>query len=210
MFSDWHPRYRRALASLAVSVVLSGLYYAYTWYSIPATVAPAAGADSASSAERLLDRLRQTAAAVPQKQAILESVQAELDQREEKFITGDTAAQAQAQLLQNLRRLCASANPPIEVRNVELGSVVPLGDYYGAANVAILIDCPIEQLVNLLTAIASQPELIYTSELRLTSQNNPKEKTVGVRIGVTGVVSRALIPGKPGSGKTGKDKKGRS
>jgi hypothetical protein len=209
MFADWHPRYRRALASLGVSVILSAMYWAYTTYSIPATVAPV-GADSASTAEKQLDRLRQLAATVPAKEAILQSVQADLDKREANFIGGDTAAQAQAQLLQNLRKLCASATPPIDVRSVELGSVVPLGDFYGAANVAILIDCPIEQLVNLLTAIASQPELIYTSELRLTSQNNPKEKTVGVRIGVTGVVSRNLVPGKAGAGKTGKDKKGRS
>ena len=48
--------------------------------------------------------------------------------------------------------------------------MVPLGDAYGAANVAIQVDCPIEQLINLLTAIAAQPELIYTNELRLTSQ----------------------------------------
>jgi hypothetical protein len=199
------PRQRRALALLAVSLVLSAIYY-YWITRTPAVVAPVA-ADSVSSAERQLIRLRQTAATVPQKEEILKSIQADLSKREGGFISGDTAAQAQAQVVVILRRLCTSATPPIEVRNVEFGSVVPLGDIYGAANVAIQIDCPIEQLINLLTAIAAQPELIYTNELRLTSQNNPKEKTVSVRVGISGVVPRTLVPGKAGAGK---DKKGTS
>lgn len=197
------PRQRRALAYLAVSLALSAIYYFWTPRP-PAVVAPLA-ADSISTAEKRLTRLRQAAATVPQKEEILKSIEAELAKREGGFIAGDTAAQAQAQVLSTLRRLCTNSTPPIEIRNVELGSVVPLGDAYGAASVAIQVDCPIEQLINLLTAIAAQPELIYTNELRLTSQNNPKEKTVSVRVGVSGVVPRALIPGKAGAGK---DKKG--
>ena len=205
MSLELQPRHRRALAYLVVSLALSAIYYYWTTRT-PAVVAPVA-ADSVNSAERQLKRLRQTAATIPQKEEILKSVQAELSKREGGFIAGDTAAQAQAQVLQTLRRLCASATPPIDIRNVELGSVVPVGDAYGAANVAIQIDCPIEQLINLLTAIAAQPELIYTNELRVTSQNNPKEKTVSVRVAVSGVVPRSLVPGKAGSGK---DKKGAS
>jgi hypothetical protein len=198
-------RQRRWLAWLAVSLAVPAIYTYWTTRT-PAVVAPVA-ADSVNSAERQLNRLRQTAATVPQKEEILKSIQADLSKRETGFIAGDTAAQAQAQVVVILRRLCANATPPIDVRNVELSSVTPLGDAYGAANVAIQVDCPIEQLINLLTAIAAQPELIYTNELRLTSQNNPKEKTVSVRVGVSGVVPRTLIPGKPGAGK---DKKGTS
>jgi hypothetical protein len=198
------PRIRRFAAWSLASLVVTAIYYYWT-PATPAVVAPVV-ADSVASAQKTLDRLRVTASTVPQREEILKNLQGELSKREAGFITGDTAAQAQAQLLQNLRKLCASASPPIEIRNVELGQVVSLGDAYGAANVAIQIDCPIEQLVNLLTTIADQPELIYTNELRLTSQNNPKEKLVSVRIGVIGVVPRALVPGKAGD-KPGKASK---
>jgi Type II secretion system (T2SS), protein M subtype b len=201
---ELQPRHRRYLYWLAASLVVTAIY---TYWSpgTPAVVAPVA-ADSVDTAQKQLTRLRQLAATVPQKEEILKGVQAELDKRESGFLTGDTAAQAQAQLLQILRRLCASSTPPIEIRNVERGTIMPLGDSYGAVNVTIQIDCPIEQVVNLLTSLAAEPELIYTSDLGLSSKNNPREKIVSVRLGVSGVVPRTLVPGKPGE--KSKDKKG--
>jgi len=206
MAFELQPKHRRFLYFTVVSLILGWIWTYWSQSSVPAVVAPVA--DSVDNAQKALTRLRQTAGTVPQKEDILKSVQAELDKREATFITGDTAAQAQAQVLQILRRLCASSNPPIEIRNVERGAVLPLGDAYGAVNVAIQVECPIEQLVNLLTSIAAEPQLIYTNELSLSSKNNPREKTVSVRLGVAGVVARALVPGK--DDKSGKAKKGAS
>ena len=59
------------------------------------------------------------------------------------------------------------------------------------------IECRIDQLINLLAALAARPELISTSDLRITSSNS-KDKTVGVRLGVIGVVPRRLVPEKKG------------
>src|SRR5437867_2932812 len=92
----------------------------------------------------------------------------------------------------------AAENPPIEIRATEIGSVSPLGDAYGAAGVAVQIECRVEQRVNLLAGIAARPELISTTELRVASAN-PKDKTVGVRLGIVGVVPRKLVPEKKGS-----------
>jgi hypothetical protein len=63
----------------------------------------------------------------------------------------------------------------------------------------VQIDCRIDQLVNILAALGSQPELVSTSDLRVAS-SNAKEKTVGVRLTVSGVVPRRLVPEKPKNG----------
>jgi len=46
---------------------------------------------------------------------------------------------------------------------------------------------------------ASQPELIATTELRITAPNDSKDKIIGVRIGVAGVIPRKLVGDKKGS-----------
>jgi hypothetical protein len=59
----------------------------------------------------------------------------------------------------------------------------------------VTIECHMEQLINLLADLATQPQLLTTSELQVTAAN-PKEKTVNVRLAVSGVTSRKLVPDK--------------
>ena len=98
------------------------------------------------------------------------------------------------------RRLGLAESPAVELRSTEIGPVTPLGDSYGAATVSLQFECGIEQLVNLLSALGSQPELVAPSDLRITS-SSPKEKTIGVRLSITGVVPGKLVPirGKKGA-----------
>ncbi len=152
------------------------------------------------SAEKRLAKVRDVAATVPQKEAALKAVQAELAKREAGLIQAPTAAQARAQLLQILERLCAAETPPIRIVNNQLGGISPLGSDYGTIDVAVEIQCSIEQLVNLLAAIATQPELISTNDVRITSPNNPKEKIMSVHLAVSGVVPRKLVPEKKAAG----------
>jgi hypothetical protein len=154
--------------------------------------------DSVNSEEKRLARLRDIAALAPQKEQVLKSVSAELAKREAALIQADTAPQARAHLLEVLRRLCA--DEAIEVRSTELGAIGPLGDAYGSVSVAVQVECRIEQLVNLLAAIAAEPELIATSDLRITAPTESKDKLIGAHIGVTGAVARKLIPDKKGPG----------
>src|SRR5271168_2874812 len=95
------PRERRSLAWMGVSLALSGVWY--FWQSsgtgVAAVVAPT---DSVELAEKRLARLRDIAATVPQKEEILKTVSAELAKHEAGLIPGETAAQAQATLLQIL------------------------------------------------------------------------------------------------------------
>ena len=187
------PRDRRALALLGSAIV--GYAIVYFWPS-GTTVRVVSPADSIASAESRLARLRDVAALVPQKEQALKAVSAELAKRETGIISAGTAAEARAHLLELVRRLCA--NESIEVRAAELGAIGPLGDSYGAVNVAVQVECHIEQLVNLLAALAEQPELVATTDLRITAPNDSKDKLIGARVAVAGVVARKLTGDKKG------------
>jgi hypothetical protein len=189
------PRYRNALVLFAlVEIVL--LVYKY-W---PAGAKPVvvASSDSVGAAEKRLARLREIAATVPAKQDIAVKASAELATREKGLLAADTAPQAQAQLIQIIRRLGTGEAPPIEIRSTELGAVRPFGDAYGEASVSVQIECRIDQLINLLASLASQPELVSASDVRVNT-TNVKDKTVTVRLTVAGVVPRKLVPEKKGA-----------
>ena len=153
--------------------------------------------DSAPLAEQRLAKLRETVATVPGKEKIAKQAAAELATREKGIILAETAAQAQAQLLELIRR--AGKDEGIDVRGAEEMRVRPLADDYGEVVVAVSFTCRIEQFVNFMTTLANRPELIATSEIRM-SASNPKEKTVLVRLGLSGVVPRKLVPEKKGPG----------
>jgi hypothetical protein len=59
----------------------------------------------------------------------------------------------------------------------------------------VLVECRIDQLINMLAGLAARPELVSTSDLRVTS-SNAREKTIGVHLTVAGVVPRKLVPEK--------------
>jgi Type II secretion system (T2SS), protein M subtype b len=189
------PRDKVALKLLPVGLAIFGISYYLASDNTPVVVAPSVS--TVAMAEKRLTRLREVAATVPVKQEMLKKAAADLADREKGLIKADTAPQAQAQIVQILRRLGAAEAPPIEFKATELGGISALGDSYGAANVTVQLDCRVDQLVNFLAAISAQNELLSTSEMRVTS-SNPKDKTVGVRLTVTGVVSRKLVPEKKG------------
>jgi hypothetical protein len=125
-------------------------------------------------------------------------VTADLAVREKGILQAQTAAQAQAQLLDIVRRTGKSENPPIEFGTVELGQdVTRLGDNYGEVQITVPFICRIEDLVNFLADLTKQQEAIATSEIRMAAQDQ-KQKTVTVRLTVSGIVPRRLVPEKKG------------
>jgi hypothetical protein len=184
-------RDRRALVWLAVAALL-GLVIRFWPANDAAGGVVAPTGDAVTVAENRLARLRETAATVPGKENALKKVSADLALREKGIITADTAAQAQAQVIQIIRSLGAAENPPVEIRSTELNAIRPFGDAYGEASVAVQIECHIDQLVNLLAALQTRPELVATSDLRVLSAN-AKEKTVAVRLTVSGIVPRRMV-----------------
>jgi len=155
-----------------------------------------ASADSVPIAEHRLDRLRQLAATVQGKEAVLKQAQAELAKRETGILKADTAAQAGAQLLDVIRRV-GMANG-IDVRGAEeVNRITPLANDYGAVSVAVNFTCAIEQLVNFLSALADEPQILATTEINI-SGGNDKNKNVQVRLGLSGVVPKKLVPARRG------------
>jgi hypothetical protein len=188
------PRHRRMLPVLG-GILILGLLIRF-WpesSSAPAVVAPTA--DTIALAEKRLAKLRETAATVPARETILKDATAELAIREKGIIVADTAAQAQAQLIQMIRELGRAESPIVEIRTTEGFGIRPFGDAYGEATVSVLLDCRIDQLVNLLAGIAARKELVSASDLRIGSTNT-KEKTITVHLTVAGVVPRKLVPEK--------------
>ena len=191
-------RDRRALIGLAAALVVAVAVYVSTGQDTEsaAVVAPVR---SIPVGEQQLKRLEKVAAAVPGKQQILRRVEAELAAREKSVVSWATAQQAQAHVVQVLRTMGRSQTPPLEFRGVELGQVRKFGEHYGEALVTVTFDAGIEQVVNLLADISAQKELISTHEMRI-GQAHAKQKTVPVRLTVSAIVPKTLVPAKKGPG----------
>jgi hypothetical protein len=183
------------LAVMAVGVVLR--YTVFSDRSQPRVVA-AAPADSIPKAERRLQRLREQAATVPAKEAMLKQALAELAEREKGIIRTDTGAQAQAHLLDTIHRIGGQAG--FDVRGAEqFTEVRALGSDYAVVSVTASFTCAIEQLVNFLALLPSEPEIVATNEIHVNGVND-KKKNLQVRLSLSGVVPRSLLPKKKGPG----------
>jgi len=189
-------RERRALIALAVCAVLA---VALALFWSPSSGPQVVGAsESIPAAEKRLKKVRQIASGAAGREALLKQVSAELAERDKGVIRADTAAQAQAQLLDVARRVAKSEKPPLRFGAVEMGQKIePFGDDYGEVQVSVPFTCQIEDLVNFLTDLTKQPEAIATKELRV-SAGDAKEKTVSVRLTIAGLAPRRLAPEKKG------------
>ena len=152
--------------------------------------------DSIPMAEKRLQRLREIAATVGSKEAMLKQATAELESREKGMLKADTVPQAQA-LLQEVIRSVGAANG-IDARGMEDWRWKLMANDYGEVSVTVAFSCGIEQLVNFLTALANEPELLATNSIQITGGND-KKKNIQVRLSLSGVVPRKLIPERKGA-----------
>lgn len=190
-------RDRRALLILGIFVIGVLLYTFIT--GSPATAESAMSPQQAiAMAEQRLEKMRQVAAQAPAQEAVYKQVGAQLAEREKRILQADTAAQAQAQLLASIRKVARGQNPSVDVRSSEFGQVRPLGEFYGEAPVSVTMECGVDQLLNIVSELTAQPELVTVNELRVYSANQ-KQKTTNVRLTVAAAVPRRLVPEKKGS-----------
>ena len=188
-------RDQRALWLLGVAVAAVAIFqFAVSEGPEVRVVAPV---DSIAVAEKRLAKLRQRAAAQPGAEKLLKEASATLAEREKGIIRVATAAQAQAQLIQILRRVASAQTPPIELKATEMGGIQGLGKHYGEVSVPAVFECRIEQLLNLLADLNAQPEALATNELRI-SVADPKQKSVNVRLTVSAVTAGSLVPKRKG------------
>lgn len=187
-------RDKRALAALAVAGVALLLYLAISGDGGQPRIVGAAG--SIPAAEGRLARVRQLAAGVSGREQVLQQVSSALAEREKGVIQADTAAQAQAQLVDVVKRVARSQTPPLEFGTVELSQqVVRLGEDYGEVQLSVPFTCRIDELLNFLADLTRQPEALATTELRVSAQD-ARQKTIAVRLTIAGVVPKRLVPQK--------------
>jgi hypothetical protein len=186
-------RDRRALILLGTGV-LTVIVLRFGVYG-DKQAAVVAASDSIPIAEKRLERVRRAAATVAGKQVLLKNLTAQAELREKGIIHAPTAQQAQAHLLETIRRL--GKNEGIDVRGGEFPELARLGDEYGQASVSVNFDCRIEQIVNFLAALTKESELLATNDVRIAAANQ-KEKMLSVRLTLAGVVPRNLVPVKRG------------
>ncbi len=178
-----------ALAAAAGAVVLAILRLTGGGDSSGTVVS---ATESVPQAEQRLQRLRRLAATVPGKEDLLRKVSAELKSRETGVLPGETSAQAQGQLLDTIHRLAAQNG--FDARGAEqLGDARPLGNDYGEVSVVETFTCGIDQLVNFLSDLAREPRLLATTEIHI-SGGSDKKKNLQVRLTLSGVVARKLVP----------------
>jgi hypothetical protein len=186
---------RRLLILLAILLV--GVALRYTVFNGGGAPAVAAAVDSIPAAELRLQKLRELAATVSAKEGLLKQASAELAVREKGLIRTDTAAQAQALLLDTIRKLATQNG--FDARGADqFTEAKPLGAAYSVVSVTVTFTCAIEQLVNFLAMLDSQPEILSTNEINVTGTRD-KNKAIQVRIGLSGVAPRKLLPQKKGA-----------
>jgi len=151
------------------------------------------------AAERRLAQVRRLAAAVPGKQELLKHAGDELAGREKPILQAQTAAQAQAQLLDVVRRAGKAQTPPLEFGSVDLSQEVKRLGEYGVVEVTVPFNCRMEDLVNFLAELTRQPEAVAASDMRVTA-GDKKQKTISVRVTISGLVPHRLVPVKKGLG----------
>jgi hypothetical protein len=191
------PRERRMVMLLIPAVILFVILRFTVFDDSAPTAATSTGADSIALAQQRADRMRRLKALVPAREAVLKQTAADLAVRERGMIPGDTAAQAQAALLEAARRV-GKANQ-LDIRGGDFPPPKPFGDY-GLVYTSLSFECHVEQLVNFLADLGRQPELMVPSEERITTGPDKKQKVLIVRMVLAGVVSKKLIPEKKGLG----------
>ncbi len=189
-------RERRLLIIAAVAVPAILIYY-FASSSSSGTPEVSAPADTRALAEKRLADLRQKAATVPGREAVLKQVSDELARREKGLIQADTAPQAQALLLQVVRRVARAQTPAVEIGQVELSEPHAYGAY-GEVSLTITMTCRIEQLVNMISDLSAQPEIVATNDMRIGFAHDTL-KTMPVRMVISALVPRRLVPEKKGT-----------
>lgn len=191
-------RDKRALGLLGAAVLLVLVYVLFSSGPAGTAVVTTAKPMTIPAAELQITRMRQSVARVPGKEDVLKQATAELTGREKGLIDADTANQAQEQVLQIVRKIASAQSPPLELKSVDLGTIRPFSDAYGEVTISVTFEAHFEQLVQMMADLSARPELVSMSDLRMVPAN-AKQKTVNVRMGISGIVPRRLVPEKKGS-----------
>jgi hypothetical protein len=188
---------RSAIGVLAIAVLGSALIVQeFSSGSSSAKVSPGSAA-TIPLAEARLKHLRELASTVPAKEELAKKAKAELADREKGLLIAESEDQAKAKLLELTEKI--ARDNQIDVRGVQQWGDRIVSKDYAEVTALVQFNCGIEQLVNFMSALGSrQPELLSTSDLHISGSKDPK-KNLQVRLTVTALAPRSLIPRKGGA-----------
>jgi len=147
-------------------------------------------ADSIEQAKKRLQRVRQVAATVPGKEAMVKQESDSLQVLEKAIFNTNTESEAHAQLLEMVNNV-AKANG-VQTRGQDDYRSKPISGDYGELTVTVSFASDIVQLVNFLAGLASQDQTLATSQIHVTGGTD-KKKMLQVRLSVSGLVPRKLL-----------------
>ena len=173
------------LAGVAVIVILH-----FAVGGSDSTTAVVTSSETIPQAEQRLEHVRQVAATVPGKEAVVKQAAASLAKLETGVFKADTEPQARAQLLEMVNDV-AKANG-VQTRGLDESHSKPISNDYGEVTVTVSFACDIVQLVNFLAGLASQDQILATNGIRITGGAD-KKKILQVRVSVSGLVPRKLV-----------------
>ncbi len=182
-------RDRRALIILGIAAAVMGVIY---FWPEPKVEVVGGTASNVEQVAARLQEVRQEAAQLPVREQWRRQAQTDLAALEKGLIAAESLPQAQAQLLQIVRRVARGESPALDLKGTDFGQTRPYGDHYAEVLLTVSLECQIEQLVNFMADIAAQPELLAVDELH-ASAGNGKTKTVMVRMTVSGLVRGSLL-----------------
>jgi hypothetical protein len=147
-------------------------------------------ADSIEQAKKRLQRVRQVAATVPGKESVVKQQSESLQVLEKGIFNTKTESEAHAQLLEMVNNV-AKANG-VQTRGQDDYRSKPISGDYGELTVTVSFASDIVQLVNFLAGLASQDQILATSQIHVTGGTD-KKKMLQVRLSVSGLVPRKLL-----------------
>ena len=184
-------RDRRALLILLIVVLTILVAKGWSWLQESNRNAPGESARSIDQGEQSLNDLRKTAALAHSREEDHKQIRAEVDHLEKSLIQGNTAAQAQAQLLRIVDAVATQQTPPLTFRQTDFNAGSLYMGYYGEVNITMRFECQIDDLINFMADLSARPELLATKRLRI--QANPDNKRIQVSLSVAGLVRPELI-----------------
>ena len=144
--------------------------------------------------ERTLLKYRQAVAAAGLRNAEATSLEARLREEEAGLLSGDSAALASAELQDMVKQLTATQSISIGASN--FSPTKPLGKDYLQVPLGVQFPCQLDQLINLLQALAQSSKNLRVLRLQIQAAN-VAEKLLQVNLTVGGV----MRSGGAGSGK---------
>lgn len=147
--------------------------------------------DAIAALEQRLELARDKAARKPLTQAELDAARRSLDQMEQRLLTSENPALAQAEMRSLVGDLLTAEG--VALGSSQFGQVAAEQDSYAIVPLSVDFTCSIEQLVNLTAAIANAPKLLTTRLIRVRPEK-PDVKSIQVRMTVAGYLPLERAP----------------